>query len=93
MKKDGFYLNSSISFNSYTTMKIIKLRRPKLNKISTKEAFQNLMGTKPGFYITMSPGQWDNFLEEGYFRQGATLIELDENEKPIAAYRYKNVTT
>ena len=68
-------------------MKIIKLPRPKLNQISLKDAALDWTLRVPGFYITMSPGQWDNFLDEGYSRQGATLIEVDENELPIAAYK------
>lgn len=60
--------------------------RPNLNQIDLKIAFQSM--TKPsGIFITMSEGQWDNFLEEGYFHQGATLIEVDENGKPVAAYK------
>jgi len=62
--------------------------RPKLDQISLEEIFRP-MG-KPGFIITMSVGQWDKFLEEAYFNQDATLIELDSSEKPIAAYRKKS---
>ena len=36
--------------------------------------------------ITMSVGQWDNLLAEAY-RRGHTLLELDADEKPVAAYR------
>ncbi|EKE05120.1 MAG: hypothetical protein ACD_19C00426G0142 [uncultured bacterium] len=69
-------------------MKIIKLRRPKLNLITVAEAESNMLNRVPGFYITMSIGQWDNLLDEGYFRQGATLIELDHNGNPVNAYKY-----
>ena len=36
--------------------------------------------------FTMSVGQWDNLLAEAY-RRGHTLVELDADEKPVAAYR------
>lgn len=36
--------------------------------------------------FTMSVGQWDNLLEQAY-SLGATLLELDSDEKPVAAYR------
>lgn len=36
--------------------------------------------------FTMSVGQWDALLAEAY-RRGHTLLELDENERPIGAYR------
>ena len=36
--------------------------------------------------LTMSVGQWDALLAEAY-RRGHTLLELDEAERPIAAYR------
>lgn len=60
--------------------------RPKLNEVSLEEGFKSL--GRPGFVITMSIGQWDNLLEEGYYRQGAILIELDENEIPVAIYKF-----
>lgn len=64
------------------------MKRPKLNQIPLKIAMQWITtNAKPGFVITMSIDQWDKFLEEGYNHQGATLIELDKQEKPIAAYR------
>ena len=34
----------------------------------------------------MSTGQWDALLAEAY-RRGHTLLELDDNERPVAAYR------
>ena len=36
--------------------------------------------------VTMSTGQWDALLAEAY-RRGHTLLELDDNERPVAAYR------
>jgi hypothetical protein len=35
--------------------------------------------------ITMSIGQWDAMLAAAY-RDGWTLLELDDDERPIAAY-------
>lgn len=64
------------------------MKRPKLNPTSLSEAYETF--SKPGFVITMSVGQWDKFLEEAYFNQDATLIELDSSEIPIAAYRKKS---
>ena len=71
-------------------MLVIPLRRPKLHKIDLKKALNDIM--VPGFHITMSMGQWDNFLAEAYFHQNATLIELNSNEIPIAAYRLEKET-
>jgi hypothetical protein len=36
--------------------------------------------------ITLSVGQWDNFLSVAY-ALGYTLLELDDNERPVAAYQ------
>lgn len=36
--------------------------------------------------LTMSIGQWDTFLAVGY-DMGCTLLELDDLERPVAAYR------
>ena len=36
----------------------------------------------------MSIGQWDGLLEAAY-DAGAVLLELDDNENPIKAYRRK----
>jgi hypothetical protein len=68
-------------------MKPVSSNRPKLNQIDLKKALTHI--TRPGFYVTMSIGQWDKFLEEAYFHQKATLIELDANEYPVAAYRFE----
>lgn len=60
------------------------MERPILNKINLK----NVNLSSPGeFFITMSVGQWDLFLQEGYEVYGATLLELDDNEIPINAYK------
>jgi hypothetical protein len=36
--------------------------------------------------VTMSVGQWDMLLQGAYGR-GWTLLELDDDEMPVAAYR------
>jgi len=42
---------------------------------------------RPGqLVVTMSEGQWDSLLSAAY-EQGWILLELDENEKPVRAYR------
>src|SRR5262249_17762101 len=38
-------------------------------------------------YLTMSPGQWDNVLAVGY-DMGFILIEVDDDERPVAAYQH-----
>jgi hypothetical protein len=37
-------------------------------------------------YVTMSEHQWDALLDLAY-SQGAVLLELDDNENPVAAYK------
>lgn len=54
-----------------------------LNVIPLSEAIP----LRPGVcYCTMSRGQWDEVLQEVY-DTGFTLLELDEQERPIQAYR------
>jgi hypothetical protein len=36
--------------------------------------------------VTMSVGQWDMLLQ-GAYERGWTLLELDDDEMPVAAYR------
>lgn len=74
-------------------MNTYKLRRPQLNKIDLKEATEKMLSGKLGlmdsqFYITMSVGQWDSFLDAGYFHNNATVIEVDNSGKYIAAYKH-----
>jgi hypothetical protein len=67
-------------------MKRPKLKRPVLNEIPLGEAMQDLLTGRPALTVTMSRGQWDRFLE-GAYQSGATLLELDQNEVPVRAYR------
>jgi len=42
---------------------------------------------RPGVVtVTMSPGQWDALLDVAY-RLGHVLVELDDDERPVRAYR------
>jgi hypothetical protein len=38
----------------------------------------------------MSIGQWDALLS-AFYAQGAILLELDDEERPVAAYRKREV--
>ena len=58
------------------------MKRPSLHSIPLSEV-QLLPGTVT---LTMSIGQWDALLAEAY-RRGHTLLELDNQERPVAAYR------
>lgn len=47
---------------------------------------------RPGqLVMTMAEGQWDAMLSTAY-EQGWILLELDEREKPVRAYRKAGVT-
>ena len=43
-------------------------------------------GGQQGLMITMSSGQWDALLAAAY-EQGWILLELDDDERPVRAYR------
>jgi hypothetical protein len=60
-----------------------KIKRPVLNEIP----LAGIM-LKPSVIVTMSIGQWDGLLAAAY-GGGAVLLELDDNETPIKAYRQK----
>ena len=57
------------------------MKRPELNEVPL-----STITDKPSVIITMSTGQWDRFLQAAY-DHGHTLLELDENEHPVGAYR------
>jgi hypothetical protein len=64
----------------------MKMKRPKLNEVPLSST---MFGTgKPSVNITMSQGQWDGFLQAAY-DAGHNLIELNDNEFPVRAYRKK----
>ncbi len=60
--------------------------RPTLQRIALAEALP--VGRRPGeAYITMSIGQrWDALLDAAY-ADGWVVLELDANERPVAAYQ------
>ena len=58
------------------------MKRPTLHEIPLSEV-RLLPGS---LMFTMSINQWDALLQAGY-DQGATLLELDDSERPVAAYR------
>lgn len=64
------------------------MRRPDLVKYSLEGVMLD-MAIGGHCAITMSPGQWDNLLQSAY-DSGWILLEVDENEKPIRAYRKPN---
>ena len=45
-----------------------------------------ISGKRPPRMITMAEGQWDALLSAAY-ENGWVLLELDDNEKPVRAYR------
>jgi len=65
------------------------MNRPELNKMDLDEALEIMLSgnsKKGALIITMSPGQWDELLNEAYNYDGI-LLEIDDNEQPVAAYR------
>ena len=53
------------------------------------DALHALSGGVPALMITMSVGQWDTTLATAY-DLGWILLELDEHEMPVRAYRKAN---
>ncbi len=62
------------------------MKRPMLNKIPLNDFM-----TPPGLVVTMGVKQWDALLEAAY-DDGATLLELNRKEQPVAAYRKPKIT-
>jgi hypothetical protein len=64
------------------------MRRPKLEPTSIPVPFPE----PAGLYMTMSPGQWDMFLQNAY-DMGWTLLEIEEvdgEEKAVRAFKRLN---
>lgn len=60
------------------------MTRPKLRQIPLSTV--DLL--RPGaLTVTMSTDQWDGLLSAMY-RAGAVLLELDDDERPVAAYQH-----
>ena len=64
------------------------MKRPVLNEVPLNPVMESLLGGKPSVNVTMSIGQWDEFLQAAY-DAGHNLIEMDDNEIPVRAYRKK----
>ena len=61
---------------------LTRMKRPPFHPIPLAD----VTFTRGSLTFTMSQGQWDALLAAAYER-GATLLELDVNERPVAAYR------
>ncbi|MFO0821639.1 MAG: hypothetical protein U0792_00605 [Gemmataceae bacterium] len=59
------------------------MKQPTLNRVPLRDVVPLRPGT---CYITLNPGQWDGTLA-GAYEAGWVLLELDENEQPVRAYR------
>ena len=66
------------------------MKRPDLNEVSLDDSMNSLLSGNPSVNITMNQGQWDDFLALSYER-GFVLIELDRKERPVKAYRRKEL--
>lgn len=62
----------------------MKPARPPLRAIPLSQVLP--LGVRPDLYVTMSQGQWDETLA-GLYAVGAVLLELDDDERPVAAYQ------
>ncbi|MFZ4439425.1 MAG: hypothetical protein ACOYOS_13430 [Syntrophales bacterium] len=68
------------------------MKRPKMNKTDLAESMEAMLGgARPGCFITMSPGQWDVLLSNAYDR-GWTLLEINDDEQPVAAYKKRGIS-
>lgn len=67
-------------------MQIVDSNRPQLSKLNVVPMqFVASLANTPIRVATMSEGQWDVLLNTLY-NQGFYLLELDENENPVAVY-------
>lgn len=62
------------------------MQRPILNEVNLQEAMAGILERRGGLFATMDIGQWDSLLESIY-DVGGCLLELDQNETPVRAYR------
>jgi hypothetical protein len=61
--------------------------RPRLHPFPLAEAMASAVGQRgAAIVVTMSEGQWDGLLRAMY-EEGAILLELNDNEVPVRAYR------
>lgn len=60
------------------------MTRPPLQAVPLADILP--LGSRPVVVMTMSAGQWDSVLA-GWYEAGAVLLELDADERPVAAYQ------
>ena len=60
------------------------MTRPLLRSIPLADVLP--LGSRPAVVMTMSRRQWDTLLQ-GAYDQGLVLLELDAEERPVAAYQ------
>ena len=58
--------------------------RPALRRVPLADVLP--LGSRPVAVVTMSIGQWDALLQTSY-DGGFLLLELDDRERPVAAYQ------
>jgi hypothetical protein len=62
----------------------MRIPRPPLRAVPLSDVLP--LGVKAELVVTMSRGQWDGLLA-GMYEAGAMLLELDDEERPVAAYQ------
>jgi len=62
----------------------VKASRPPLRAVPLADVLP--LGSRPAVVMTMSRGQWDSTLAASY-EGGFVLLELDDRERPVAAYQ------
>lgn len=91
LRGDGSVLVSSKGGSDERNVKA-KMRRPVLDEVPVEKVRREFLGGpearggKGIVVITMSPGQWDGLLS-GAYDGGHILLEVNEHEVPIRAYR------
>ena len=66
----------------------VRLTRPSLNPAPLADVLPPRRGLA---YVTISRSQWDALLQAAY-DAGWVLLEMDDGERPVAAYRRPDVT-
>lgn len=61
-----------------------RMKRPALNETPLDRA--RATKDSPSVNILIGPGEWDEWIQTSY-DAGHTLIEFDESEKPVRAFR------
>lgn len=79
----GLRLGSRVTSPLHADQNQLSMKRPLLEPYPLSEVFPPRPGTVT---ITMSIGQWD-VLHAVFYQNGAILLELDDDERPVAAYR------